>query len=428
MKTELIDLYYLYNMTLAIAFISLLFSAFFSGVEIAFISANKLQLELDKSKRRFSSKMVAFFSKNESDFITTMLVGNNISLVVYGIVMTQVLSPYLKLFSSSDFVLLLMQTIIATFIVLVTAEFLPKAIFRIFPNQILNIFSIPIWVLFILLRPLAILMLKIASFLLKYVLKQNIADDKQVFGKTDLDDFLSNARSVEGNEDTRVEVEMLQNVLDLSEKRVRECMIPRTEIIAIDILASIDVVKKKFIDTKLSKLLVFKGNIDNIIGYIHSYDLFKIPKNLKSILLPLPFVPESMKAMELLNQFIESNKGVAVVLDEFGGTAGMITIEDVTEEIVGEIVDEHDIDEVADQQIEENTFIFSGRSYVEEINRKYNLMLPESDEYETISGFLLDYLEKIPKKDDIIEYKNYNFTVINVNKTTIQKVKLIVVS
>ena len=415
-------------MTLATAFISLLFSAFFSGVEIAFISANKLQLELDKSKRRFSSKMIAFFSKNESDFITTMLVGNNISLVVFGIVMTQILTPYLKFFSSSDFVLLLMQTIIATFIVLVTAEFLPKAIFRMFPNQILNIFSIPIWFLFIFLRPLAILMLKIASFLLKYVLKQNIADDKQVFGKTDLDDFLSNARSVEGSEDTRVEVEMLQNVLDLSEKRVRECMIPRTEIIAIDILASIDVVKEKFIDTKFSKLLVFKGNIDNIIGYIHSYDLFKIPKNLKSILLPLPFVPESMKAMELLNQFIESNKGVAVVLDEFGGTAGMITIEDVTEEIVGEIVDEHDIDEVADQQVEENTFIFSGRSYVEEINRKYNLILPESDEYETISGFLLDYLEKIPNKDDIIEYKNYNFTIINVNKTTIQKVKLIVVS
>ena len=221
---------------------------------------------------------------------------------------------------------------------------------------------------------------------------------------------------------------MLQNVLDLSEKRVRECMIPRTEIIAIDILASIDIVKKKFIDTKLSKLLVFKGNIDNIIGYIHSYDLFKNPKNLKSILLPLPFVPESMKAMELLNQFIESNKGLAVVLDEFGGTAGIITIEDVTEEIVGEIVDEHDIDEVVDQQIDDNTFIFSGRSYVEEINRKYNLMLPESNEYETISGFLLDYLEKIPNKDDVIEYKNYNFTIINVNKTTIQKVKLIVVS
>ena len=413
-------------MALAIAFISLFFSAFFSGVEIAFISANKLQLELDKSKGKFSSKMIAFFSRNESDFITTMLVGNNIALVVYGIVMTQILTPKLQLLFSSDFILLLTQTIIATLIVLVTAEFLPKAIFRIFPNQILNIFSIPIWLLFVILRPLAILMLKAASFLLKYILKQKIADDKPVFGKTDLDEFLSNVRSVEGTEDTRVEVEMLQNALDLSEKRVRECMIPRTEIIAIDIISSIDEVQARFIDTKLSKLLIFKGNIDKIIGYIHSYDLFKNPKNLKSILLPLPFVPESMKAMELLNQFIESNKGIAVVLDEFGGTAGMITIEDVTEEIVGEIVDEHDIDEAADQQIDSTTFILPGRSYVEDINRKYSLALPESDEYETISGLLLDHLENIPKKEDVIEFEDYRFTIINVNKTTIQEVKLVI--
>ena len=415
-------------MLLATALISLLFSAFFSGVEIAFISANKLQLELDKSKGKFSSKMIAFFGKNESDFITTILVGNNIALVVYGIVMTQILTPQLELFVSSHFVLLLAQTIIATLIVLVTAEFLPKAIFRIFPNQILNIFSIPIWLLFVLLRPVAILMLKTVNFLLKYVLKQNIAEDKQVFGKTELDDFLSNVRSAEGAEDTRVEVEMLQNALYLSEKRVRECMIPRTEIVAIDILSSMDEVKARFVDTKLSKLLVFKGNIDKIIGYVHSYDLFKSPKNLKSVLLPLPFVPESMKAMELLNQFIENNKGVAVVLDEFGGTAGMITIEDVTEEIVGEIVDEHDIDEVTDQQIDETTFIFLGRSYVEDINKKYNLELPESDEYETISGLLLNYLEKIPEKEDVIEFKDYQFTITNVNKTTIQGVKLIVSS
>jgi CBS domain containing-hemolysin-like protein len=269
-------------------------------------------------------------------------------------------------------------------------------------------------------------MLKAATFLLKYVLKQNVAKDKQVFDKTDLDDFLSNVRSAEGAEDTRVEVEMLQNALDLSEKRVRECMVPRTEIVAIDILSSIDDVKEKFVETKLSKLLVFKGNIDNIIGYIHSYDLFKNPTNLKSVLLPLPFVPESMKAMELLNQFIDSNKGVAVVLDEFGGTAGMITIEDVTEEIVGEIVDEHDIDEVADKQIDAITFILQGRSYVEDINRKYNLALPESDEYETISGLLLNYLEKIPEIEDVIEFKGYHCTIINVNKTTIQEVKLVV--
>lgn len=412
-------------MLLAIALISLLFSAFFSGVEIAFISANKLQLELDKNKGKFSSNMIAFFSKNESDFITTMLVGNNIALVVYGIFMTQILTPQLELFTSSDFILLLVQTIIATIIVLVTAEFLPKAIFRIFPNHILNIFAVPIWLLFVLLRPAAILMLKIANVLLRFVLKQDIAKDKQVFGKTELDDFLSNARSVEGTEKNRVEVEMLQNALDLSEKRVSECMIPRTEIVAIDILSSVAEVQARFVETKLSKLLVFKGNIDRIIGYIHSYDLFKSPKNLRSVLLPLPFVPESMKAMELLNQFIESDKGIAVVLDEFGGTAGMITIEDVTEEIVGEIVDEHDVDEIADQQIDEKTFILSGRSYVVEINRKFNLDLPDSDEYDTISGLLLHHLEKIPKKDDVIGLKDYHFTINNVNKTTIQQVRLV---
>ena len=414
-------------MLFSIALISLFFSAFFSGVEIAFISANKLQLELDKSKRRISSRLIAFFGKNESDFITTMLVGNNISLVVYGIAMTQILTPMLQVFSSSYFILLLVQTIIATIIVLVTAEFLPKVIFRIFPNQILNFFSIPIFLLFLLLRPIAILMLNIANFLLKYVLKQTIPKDKQVFGKTDLDDFLRNKRSPEGIEDARVEVEMLQNALDLSEKRVRECMVPRTEIIATDILTSIDKVKEMFIETKLSKILVFKGSIDKIIGYVHSYDLFKTPKNIRSVLLPLPFVPESMKAMELLNQFIDNNKGVAVVLDEFGGTAGMITIEDVTEEIVGEIVGEHDEDDLVNEQINGTTFIFSGRSYVEEINKRYKLALPESDEYETISGLLLNHLECIPKEDDIIKLGDYHFTITNVNKTTIQEVRLVVI-
>ncbi len=414
-------------MLLSTAIISLLFSAFFSGIEIAFISANKLQFELDKSKRKFTSNLISFFGKNESDFITTMLVGNNIALVVYGIAMTQILSPELKIVVDSDFILLLLQTIIATFIVLVTAEFLPKAIFRIFPNQILIFFALPIFLLFIFLRPVAILMFNVANFLLKYLFRQNISEDKQVFGKTDLDDFLRNRRSSERVDDARVEVEMLKNVLDLSEKRVRECMVPRTDIVAVDILSSIDDIKQIFIETKLSKLLVFKGSIDNVIGYIHSYDLFKIPKNLKSVLLPLPFVPESMNAMELLNQFIENNKGVALVLDEFGGTAGMITIEDVTEEIVGEIVDEHDDDELINQQVDEKTFIFSGRCYVEDINKEYNLKLKESDEYETISGLLLDYLECIPEKDNVVSIGDYHFTITNVNETTINEVKLVII-
>jgi putative hemolysin len=411
-------------MLITVAIISLLFSAFFSGVEIAFISANKLQLELDKNTGKFPSKIIAYFTKNESDFITTMLVGNNIALVVYGIVMTQILTPQFSGYFNSALILLLAQTFITTMIVLITAEFLPKAIFRIFPNQILKVFSLPIWLFFVMFRPLALLMLNLANLILKYVLNQKISNDKQVFGKTDLDDFLSNVKSAEGVEDTRVEVEMLQNALDLTDKKIRECMVPRTDIIAMDVLSTIDDVKEKFIDTKLSKLLIYKGTIDRVIGYVHSSDLFKNPKNVKSVLLPISFVPESMLAMDMLNQFIENNKGVALVVDEFGGTSGMITIEDVTEEIVGEIVDEHDIEELTDEKLSENSYRLLAKIDVEMVNKKYNLELPESDEYETIAGLLLHHFEEIPTINDVIELEEYQFTIIKVNETTIQEVQL----
>ena len=411
-------------MLITIAIISLLFSAFFSGVEIAFISANKLQLELDKNTGKFPSKIISYFTKNESDFITTMLVGNNIALVVYGVVATQILTELFSDYFNSALILLLVQTFITTMIVLITAEFLPKAIFRIFPNQILKVFSLPIWLFFVMFRPLALLMLNLANLILKYVLNQKISNDKQVFGKTDLDDFLSNVKSAEGVEDTRVEVEMLQNALDLTDKKVRECMVPRTDIIAMDVLSTIDDVKEKFIDTKLSKLLIYKGTIDRVIGYVHSSDLFKNPKNVKSVLLPISFVPESMLAMDMLNQFIENNKGVALVVDEFGGTSGMITIEDVTEEIVGEIVDEHDIEELTDEKLSENSYRLLAKIDVEMVNKKYNLELPESDEYETIAGLLLHHFEEIPTINDVIVLEEYQFTIIKVNETTIQEVQL----
>jgi putative hemolysin len=411
-------------MLITVAIISLLFSAFFSGVEIAFISSNKLQLELDKNTDKFPSKIITYFTKNESDFITTMLVGNNIALVVYGIVMTQILTPQFSSHFNSALILLLVQTFITTMIVLITAEFLPKVIFRIFPNQILKLFSLPIWLFFVMFRPLALLMLHLANLVLKYVLNQKISNDKQVFGKTDLDDFLSNVKSAEGAEDTRVEVEMLQNALDLTDKKVRECMVPRTDIIAMNVLSTIDDIKEKFIDTKLSKLLIYKGTIDRVIGYIHSSDLFKNPKNVKSVLLPISFVPESMLALDMLNQFIENNKGVALVVDEFGGTSGMITIEDVTEEIVGEIVDEHDIEELTDEQLSENSYRLLAKIDVEMVNKKYNLDLPESDEYETIAGLLLHHFEEIPTINDVIKLEEYQFTIIKVNETTIQEVQL----
>lgn len=408
----------------AIAIITLIFSAFFSGVEIAFISANKLQLELDKNTGKFPSKIISFFSKNESDFITTMLVGNNVALVVYGIVMTKILTPEFQGYFQSSFVLLLFQTIITTIIVLVTAEFLPKAIFRIYPNQMLKLFSLPIWLFFILLRPVAILMLRLSKWILKFVLNQNYQEGEQVFGKTDLDEYLSNIRSSEDIKEKRVEVEMLQNALDLTDKKLRECMIPRTEIVAMEINSHIQQLQDKFIQTKLSKILIFKENIDKVIGYVHSSDLFREPKNIRSVLLPIPYVPESMFAMELLNQFIESNKGVALVVDEFGGTSGMLTIEDVTEEIVGEIIDEHDVEEITDEQLSKNTYKLFARLDVEFVNKKYNLSLPESDDYETIAGLILHYHENIPVKNNILMVQEFKFTIINVNDNAIQEVQL----
>jgi len=411
-------------MLISIAAITLLFSAFFSGVEIAFISANKLKLELDKNSGKFPANIITYFSKNESDFITTMLVGNNIALVVYGIVMTQILTPQIADYLHSKVALLLVQTIITTLIILVTAEFFPKAIFRIFPNQILRILSIPIWLFFVLFRPVALLMLYLSKLVLKYVLGQKIEEGKQVFGKTDLDEYLSNVKSAEGDEEHRVEVEMLQNVLDLTDKKLRECMIPRTEIVAMDILAPINDIKDKFIATKLSKILIYKGNIDQVIGYVHSSDLFRNPKNVRSILLPIPFVPESMSAMQLLTQFIDTNKGIALVVDEFGGTSGMLTIEDVTEEIVGEIEDEHDVEEITDKKLSKNQYQLYARLDIEMVNKKYGLNLPESDEYETIAGLILDHLEEIPKKDDVIKLEEFQFTILKVNDTAIQEVQL----
>jgi len=410
-----------------IAISTLLLSAFFSGVEIAFISANKLKLELDKNSGKFPANIITFFSKNESDFITTMLIGNNIALVVYGIFMTQIITNALLYFGfhfSLGFSLLLAQTIITTLIVLVTAEFLPKAIFRIYPNQTLRIFSIPIWLFFVLFRPVALLMLFFSKLVLKYLLGQKMEDGKQVFGKTDLDEYLSNVKSAEGLEDSRVEVEMLQNVLDLTDKKLRECMIPRTKLVAMDISSPINEIKNRFIATKLSKILIFKENIDKVIGYIHSSDLFRNPQNVRSILLPIPFVPESMSVMQLLNQFIDSNKGVALVVDEFGGTSGMLTIEDVTEEIVGEIVDEHDVEEITDKKLAKNKYLLFAALDIELVNKKYNLTLPDSDEYETIAGLILHHLEEIPQKNDVIKLEEFQFTIIKVNETAIQEVQL----
>lgn len=412
------------SILILITIITLMFSAFFSGVEIAFVSANKLKLEIDKTSGKFPSNIITYFSKSESDFITTMLVGNNISLVVYGIVMTKILTPKFAIYINSDIILLLIQTIITTIIVLITAEFLPKVIFRIYSNQILKIFSIPILICFIVLRPIALLFIKLSNSILRVFLKQKTINNKSVFNKIDLDEYLNNLQTDAKQDDTRVDVEMLQNALELSSKKVRECMIPRTEIIALDMQSSIYTLQENFIKTKLSKILIFKHTIDNIIGYVHSSDLFNNPQHIKSILLPIPIVPESMLLIELLNIFIEENKGIALVVDEFGGTSGIITIEDVTEEIVGEIIDEHDSEEIIDQKINHNEFLFAARLDVSMVNKKYNLNLPESEEYETLAGLILSKSEQIPNKGEILEIDDCIITIKEADDRSIHTIHL----
>ena len=413
-------------MDLTIVLITIIFSAFFSGIEIAFVSSNKLQLELDKGSEKLSSKIISFFSRNESNFITTMLIGNNISLVVYGIAMTKLLTPMLEQFWFDAYSLLLFQTIISTTIILITAEFLPKSIFKIYPNTTLRIFSFPICCFFILFYPFAWMFLNGSKLIMQVFFGQNLSENKQFFNKTDLDEYLTHINPNNEKESSSVEVEMLQNTLQLSSKKVRECMIPRTEIVALNINSSIDELKRKFIETKLSKILIYKNNIDTIVGYVHSSDLFKSPRNIRSLLLPIPFVPETMYAMQLLSDFIDEDKGVALVVDEFGGTSGMLTIEDVTEEIVGEIEDEFDTDLKLLEQINDNEYVVLARIEVLSLNKDLNISIPESEEYETLAGYILNYFENIPNIGDFIDEEDYKITIKEVDDRSVINVHLLI--
>lgn len=413
-------------MSLTIVIITLFLSAFFSGIEIAFVSSNRLKLELDKTSGSFVSKILSIFSKDESNFIATMLVGNNIALVIFSISMTDLLSPHLE-FIKSDMLLLLVQTIISTIIVLVAAEFIPKAIFRINPNYMLRLFSLPLLIFYFLLYPVVFIMIVISEFVLKYVFRLQTEQVNQVFSKLDLDEYLESlTQNIVGEKPQQTEVEMLQNVLELSNIKVRECMVPRTDVSAININSSIKELTELFVNTKFTKIPVFKENIDNIIGYVHSSDLFKKPLTIRSIMLPIPIVTECLPANEMLNTFINKNKSIALVVDEFGGTSGLVTIEDVTEEIVGDIEDEHDNDDIIDEKISEKEFLFSARMEVDQINDKYNLDLPESEEYETIAGLFLSLHEDIPVKGERIDFEDKRILIDSVDEKSIKLIRILV--
>lgn len=412
------------SINLIYVLVAILFSAFFSGMEIAFISANRLKIELEKKQGDFSAKILSKFIQKPASFIGAMLIGNNIALVVYSMAMAMLLEPYIIVYTKSEGIVLLTQTLISTVIVLYFGEFLPKALLRINPNFAIKFAAVPLKIIYSVLYPLTFFTTKLSNGILK-LFKVDISQSNLAFSKIDLEHFVLDIQErQEKGEDIDHEIQIFRNALDFTDVKARECMIHRTEIVAMDIEDSIDELKEKFIETELSKILIYRDTIDNIIGYVHSLELFKRPESIKSILLPISIVPESMPASEILKQFISQRRSMAVVVDEFGGTSGVITTEDIIEEIFGEIDDEHDVEELIEQQVDEDTFLFSAKTEIDYINDKYKLNLPESEEYETLGGLIFYKHESIPEKDDVITIDNYRFKIEEVSNNKIELVRV----
>jgi putative hemolysin len=409
-------------MILLVIIATLIASAFFSGIEIAFISASRLKIELDKKQGSVSGKVLSYFIKNSSKFISTLLLGNNLALVTYGIYMALALEPSISKFIANEPLILLIQTIISTLLVLITAEFIPKAIFRINPNRTLTLVA-PFLVIVYIVLFIPTFITNVLSKLFLKLFKVDISSSEQAFTKLDLDDYV---RDINDRMDEKAEMEnemqILQNALDFDTIKVRDCMVPRTEILAFDIEDSIVDLKNKFIETGYSKILIFRHNIDNIIGYVHSFELFKKPEQIKQILLPISIVSEASLIEELLTQFTNQKRSIAVVVDEFGGTSGLITVEDIIEEIFGEIEDEHDAEDLSENEIKPGEYLFSARHEINYINDKYKLRIEESDEYSTIAGFVLGQLEEIPQKGDSFFYKNYIIEITKVSDSKVEEV------
>jgi CBS domain containing-hemolysin-like protein len=408
--------------------LTILFSAFFSGMEIAFVSSNKLRIELDKKKGVFGSEIIKIFTNNPGQFIATMLVGNNVALVVYGLFFTRLFNPVFTPVLRSDALVLIINTIISTTIILIFSEFLPKTVSIISPNFFLKIFSIPTIFFYWIFYPVSKFTLGASNLVIRIVFKKKPGDkvkEDLVFSKVDLDHFVSlNTDIQEGMEPIHHNIRIFRNALDFSNVKLRECMIPRTEIEAIEAGSPVAELKEKFIETQHSRILVYRETIDNITGYFELKDIFKNPSDIISSVRKLAIVPETMAANKLLKIFVEEKKNVALVVDEFGGTSGMVTIEDIIEEIFGDIEDEHDVNEFTEKVVSDKEYIFSGRLEIDYLNEKYNLNLPEEDDYETLAGMILFYHGSIPANNDVIRIKNLVFSVLKVTATRIELVNM----
>ncbi|MCT4673136.1 MAG: hemolysin family protein [Prolixibacteraceae bacterium] len=410
----------------AIVIITMVLSAFFSGMEIAYLSANKLRLEVDKNRNALNSRLLNIYTENPSRYISTMLVGNNIALVIYGLAFSKIIEPTLANYVSTQSAGLLIQTLLSTIIILVFAEFLPKALFRVNPNFAINIFSIPVAFFYIIFYPITSLTQRITKVVVKRISKGKDVDgsDKQFFGRIDLDNLL-NEQELENTESLpENEIKLFKNALDFSKVKIRECIIPRPEIDALEIGSSIEELKQMFIESGFSKILIFENSIDHIVGYVHSSDLFQNPDEIREILRSIAFVPETMEASKLLSKFLKQNQSIAVVVDEFGGTAGIVTNEDILEEIFGEIEDEHDSDELVATQVNENLYILAGRLEIDDINERFHLNIPEGESYKTIAGLIIDRSERIPKAQEVIKESRFEWKILKSTPTKIELVEL----
>ena len=408
---------------------SLLLSAFFSGMEIAFVSTNKIYLELEKKKQGIVPKILTHITESPSKFIATMLVGNNISMVVYGIFMGEMILKllfpnYLNL-ENIPLLLVFYQSLISTAIILLIAEFLPKVLFQIYSNTVFKAFVLPAFVFYIIFLPITKVVLWVSNTVLSRYLKTQGDEVPSVFSKMELGNYISEQlESAEHQEPLDSEIQIFQNALDFSNVKAREVMVPRAEITSLERYESLQTLQELFVKTGYSKILIYQGNIDNIIGYVHSFDLFKNPKSLRSIILPVEYIPETILAKDVLNILTKKHKSIAVVLDEYGGTAGMITVEDIVEELFGEIEDEHDTQLMVEKKVDQNTFLFSARLEIDYLNDTYRLDLPESEQYETLGGLIVHNTQEIPNQGDLIQIDSFDIFIKEVSNTKINLIEL----
>lgn len=402
---------------------TLVLSAFFSGFEIAYVSSNKVHLEILKKQEGVIANVLTKLTRKPSKLLATMLVGNNVALVVYGFEMGKVMTALLPDFFQN----VLWHTIISTLIILITAEFMPKVFFQIYANQLLKLFAIPAYFFYLLFYPLSSLVMWISDFVLRVFFKTKGDYVPLSFTKVELVDYISEQlENVPKKEEMDSEVQMFQNALEFSGVKAREIMIPRTEIVAVELNESIENLIATFVSSGFSKILIYNENIDDILGYVHSFDMFKKPKNIKEVLIPIVNIPETIQINEVLNILTRKRKSMAVVLDEYGGTSGIVTLEDIVEELFGEIEDEHDKDNFIEEQLSETEYLFSARLEVEYLNETYHLEIPESEEYETLGGFIVLHNEGIPTQGEVIQIPPFSFVIEACSQTKIETVRLVV--